>query len=344
VLSGLRAIGTGPTRPYVLFGAGGYHMQIEGVSRNPYGTIGAVFAGAGIEHSHGGWRLFGESRGKLTLSDYGSQEFSPGLQFPTVVGVGRAIPSPDVTTVMRQGRDHPDLASWAPDRSRLLMMPSGRGLGAGAIQVAVTAPWTPFVALGMVEDNLLFLRPSVALGLTDWLSVHGGFWPQAIPMDRRSPVHQEGQIFGGAELTLPLGDWSFSGGTHLTHPRGNEFGRTISESVFYGAAYRETASAAYTLGAGWRGFPRGGDQRGWSGGGFLMGGVQRPLFPNLEAVADGYLGDGSIALRPGLRTGVLGLSLEASYGCALYAGMGIGGRCEGPNVTAAYRLELPGRP
>jgi hypothetical protein len=73
-----------------------------------------------------------------------------------------------------------------------------------------------------------------------------------------------------------------------------------------------------------------------------MGGVHRRLLPQLEGVAEGHIGAGYVKVRPGLRTGIAGLSVEASYRCVLAAAMGTGGRCVGPNVTAAYRLQLPG--
>jgi hypothetical protein len=340
-LTGIRRIGAGAVQPYLLTGIGAYRMRIEGSDPNPYGTIGSLLAGGGLEQEVGPWRIFAETRAKVTLSDYGSREFSPGIQLPTTVGIGRRVGRVE-PGALRLDRFGPDLLPWTPDHARYLTLPTGRGLGAGTIHASAAGLWNAMTAEGLEPGDPFFVRPTLWLGVTDWLSVHAGFWPLRMPDDLRSPIHQDGQIAGGAEVTLPLERWSISGGAQLTHPRRNEFGRTISESVFYGMGYRETAAGGYTLGAGWRGFPSGGGRSGWTGDGFLMGGVHRRLLPQLEGVAEGHIGAGYVKVRPGLRTGIAGLSVEASYRCVLAAAMGTGGRCVGPNVTAAYRLQLPG--
>jgi hypothetical protein len=197
-------------------------------------------------------------------------------------------------------------------------------------------------AEGLEPGDPFFVRPTLWLGITDWLSVHAGFWPLRMPDDLRSPIHQDGQIAGGAEVTLPLERWSISGGAQLTHPRRNEFGRTISESVFYGMGYRETAAGGYTLGTGWRGFPSGGGRRGWTGE-WIPDGRGAPATAPPVGGSGGGAHRGGVRQAPArVRTGIAGLSVEASYRCVLGVAMGVGGRCAGPNVTAAYRLELPG--
>jgi hypothetical protein len=346
-LAAIRRMGEGTVQPYLLTGVGGYRMQIEESGPNPYGTIGALFAGGGLQREMGPWRLFAETRAKITLSDYGSREFSPGIQLPTTVGIGRSVGTPDLSALRLDGSG-PDLLPWTADHSRYLTLPTGRGLGAGTIHASAAGLWTAMTAEGLEPGDPFFVRPTVWLGLADWLSVHAGFWPKRMP-DRDfleeypdTRIHQDGQIAGGAELTLPLERWSISGGAQLTHPRRNEFGRTISESVFYGVGHRETARGGYTLGAGWRGYPSGGDRRGWTGDAFLMGGVHRRLLPQLEGVAEGHLGAGYVKFRPGLRTGIAGLNVEASYRCVLAVVMATTVRCVGPNFTAAYRLQLPG--
>jgi hypothetical protein len=108
-LAAVRPIGEGAVQPYLLAGAGGYRMRIEERHPDPYRirrTIGALFAGGGLEREMGSWRLFAETRAKVTLSDYGSREFSPGVQLPTTVGVGRRV-----------GRVDPARCDWIdPDR------------------------------------------------------------------------------------------------------------------------------------------------------------------------------------------------------------------------------------
>jgi hypothetical protein len=229
-------------------------MQIEEAIRTRTGRSAPCFAGGGLEREMGPWRIFAETRAKITLSDYGSREFSPGIQLPTTVGIGRSVGRVDLSA-LRLDRSGPDLLPWTPDHSRYLTLPTGRGLGAGTIHASAAGLWTAMTAEGLEPGDPFFVGPTVWLGLTDWLSVHAGFWPLRMPDDLRSPIHQDGQIAGGAEVTLPLERWSISGGAQLTHPRRNEFGRTISESVFYGMGYRETAAGDTRSARGGAAFP-----------------------------------------------------------------------------------------
>lgn len=234
---------------------------------------------------------------------------------------------------------------WRPDRARLITIPTGNGVAPLAARLDVTGTWTPFVAgRPPIPYETATLRPSVTLGVVDWLSVHMGYWPQHLPPGEgggdsgQSFVYQKDQVFGGLELTGAWGDRRVSIGGQLTHPRGNDLGRLLSESVIYGVLHWKGTTTGYSATVGWRGAPLEEAASGWAGSSFVALGAYRTLLPNLEIVSESYAMRGTIGIRPALRTGVWGLSVEGSVGCALMWGMGIGGRCEGPAVTASYTL------
>jgi hypothetical protein len=88
----LRYLEEAPRRPYLLAGVSARWMQLEGEGPNPYGTIPALFIGAGTEWDRPGpWRVFGEARLQITLSDYGAAEWNPGFQLPLLLGIGREL-------------------------------------------------------------------------------------------------------------------------------------------------------------------------------------------------------------------------------------------------------------
>ena len=74
--------------PYWLIGIGAYRLQRVDAPASPYGTTGAFQAGLGIDGKL--WDRvdpFVEARAMLHVTDYGSDEFSPTVYWPIVIGV-----------------------------------------------------------------------------------------------------------------------------------------------------------------------------------------------------------------------------------------------------------------
>lgn len=78
-----------PDRPggYFVFGIGAYRLQRTGAIRSVYGTTAAVQMGTGIERRFGRAVPFAEARAQLHVTDYGSNEFTPTIVLPLVLGL-----------------------------------------------------------------------------------------------------------------------------------------------------------------------------------------------------------------------------------------------------------------
>jgi hypothetical protein len=335
-LAVLRHAAEAPTRPYLLLGAGLRWMQLDEAWENPYGSIVTLFTGAGMEWKLAGpWRLFGEARLQSTLSDYGAAAYWAGFQLPLLVGIGRELgPAPSVT--LPRLPDGEAAARWRPDHSRLITLPTGRGVGHGGVRASLSGSWSP-LTVSSLQRELVLLRPALAVGVTDWITLEAGYWPRRIPADLRPPVHQRGQVNTGLKVTLPLGDFRLALGGQLNHILGSDFDRDIAESVGYALLHRGAAGGGWTAGVGVRGFPQGGSSPGWHREWVALGGGYRALGPHLEAVGEAHLELYGLVVRPGLRAGFEGLSVEASFACGVFGGMGWDGGCAGPSLTASWR-------
>lgn len=74
--------------PYLLAGLGAYRLQRVGGPPNPYGTTGAVQVGFGMNANL--WERvspFVEARALVHVTDYGSDEWSPTVTWPVLLGV-----------------------------------------------------------------------------------------------------------------------------------------------------------------------------------------------------------------------------------------------------------------
>lgn len=87
----LNAIGRfseGRFAPYMVAGLGAYRLQRLDAPASPYGTTGALQAGLGVDGPL--WQRvapFLETRAMLHVTDYGSDEFSPTVYLPILVGL-----------------------------------------------------------------------------------------------------------------------------------------------------------------------------------------------------------------------------------------------------------------
>jgi hypothetical protein len=322
----------GGMEPYALVGVGSYGMQIQGAARNPYGRVLGVSSGMGVEFPLAGQRLFVEGRGKVILSDYGAAEWSPGVYLPITAGIRvDGLNPPRAPAAVGAAA----LPEWRPDDSRLFGIPSGRGLRGGDVHAAATGLWTAFTVPR--SPGVYTPRPSLALGLADWLAVHGGYYFEREPRDPRFPVHHHGIAFAGAEVSAGADRRGIAIGGQLNFPQGNEFGRRISESVAYGMGYFGGEERALTVGLGWRGYPIV-SRPGWEGSGFALVGGHWEVHPNVRLVSETTLmGVAFLQTTNGVRFGIDDLSLDASATCGLNYG---GSRCRYPVLNASYRTNL----
>ena len=87
-LNAVLSLSEGALAPYLLAGIGAYSLQREGDDLSPYGTTGALQAGFGIDAAV--WERFSpfaEARAQVHITDYGSDEFSPTVYWPVLIGV-----------------------------------------------------------------------------------------------------------------------------------------------------------------------------------------------------------------------------------------------------------------
>ncbi|MDP9347936.1 MAG: hypothetical protein M3P24_02125 [Gemmatimonadota bacterium] len=74
--------------PYLLLGVGAYRLQAVGQSPSPYGTTGALQAGFGIDgRVRERLNAFVEARAQIHVTDYGSNEWSPTVYWPVLIGL-----------------------------------------------------------------------------------------------------------------------------------------------------------------------------------------------------------------------------------------------------------------
>lgn len=87
-LNAILAPSEGELAPYLLVGVGVYRLQAVGQRPSPYGTTGALQAGFGID-AEIGKRInpFVEARAQIHVTDYGSDEWSPTVYWPVLIGV-----------------------------------------------------------------------------------------------------------------------------------------------------------------------------------------------------------------------------------------------------------------
>jgi hypothetical protein len=87
-LNGVLRLSDDSLTPYLLAGIGAYRLQRVDAPPSPYGATGAVQAGFGLD---GNLRPrvnpFVEVRAQLHVTDYGSDEFSPTVYWPVVIGL-----------------------------------------------------------------------------------------------------------------------------------------------------------------------------------------------------------------------------------------------------------------
>lgn len=74
--------------PYLLAGIGAYRLQRVNAPPSPYGITGALQGGMGIDGNFWG-RVdpFMEARVMVHVTDYGSDEFSPTVYWPILIGL-----------------------------------------------------------------------------------------------------------------------------------------------------------------------------------------------------------------------------------------------------------------
>lgn len=87
-LNAVVKVPTNSIEPYLLAGIGAYRLQRAGATRNVYGTTPAVQLGVGLDGNR--WRRinpFVEARALMHVTDYGSDEFSPTVYWPVLLGV-----------------------------------------------------------------------------------------------------------------------------------------------------------------------------------------------------------------------------------------------------------------
>lgn len=87
-LNGILRFSDDPLAPYLLAGIGAYRLQRVDAPASPYGTTGALQAGLGIDGNLWG-RVdpFVEARAMVHVTDYGSDEFSPTVYWPILIGL-----------------------------------------------------------------------------------------------------------------------------------------------------------------------------------------------------------------------------------------------------------------
>lgn len=87
-LNGVLTFSEGRLAPYLLAGIGAYRLQRVAAPASPYGTTGALQAGIGIDGNlWGGVDPFIEARTMVHVTDYGSDEFSPTVYWPILIGL-----------------------------------------------------------------------------------------------------------------------------------------------------------------------------------------------------------------------------------------------------------------
>ncbi len=87
-LNGILRFSEAEIAPYLLAGIGAYRLQQVGAPPGPYGTTGALQTGIGIDSNI--WERvnpFVEARALVHVTDYGSDEFSPTVYWPVVIGL-----------------------------------------------------------------------------------------------------------------------------------------------------------------------------------------------------------------------------------------------------------------
>ena len=87
-LNGVLRISSYPITPYLLAGIGAYRLQRVEAPRSPYGITGAVQAGVGVDGNL--WERVNpiiEARAMVHLTDYGSDEFTPTIYAPVLIGL-----------------------------------------------------------------------------------------------------------------------------------------------------------------------------------------------------------------------------------------------------------------
>ena len=87
-LNGIFWFSDGQIAPYWLIGIGAYRLQRVDAPASPYGTTGAFQAGFGIDAAV--WERFSpfaEARAQVHITDYGSDEFSPTVYWPVLIGL-----------------------------------------------------------------------------------------------------------------------------------------------------------------------------------------------------------------------------------------------------------------
>lgn len=87
-LNGILRFSDDQLAPYLLVGIGAYRLQRVDAPASPYGTTGALQAGLGIDGNLWG-RVdpFIEARAMVHATDYGSDEFSPTVYWPILIGL-----------------------------------------------------------------------------------------------------------------------------------------------------------------------------------------------------------------------------------------------------------------
>lgn len=87
-LNGILRFTEDQVAPYLLAGVGAYRLQRMAAPASPYGTTGALQAGFGIDGNL--WSRvnpFAEARAMVHVTDYGSDEFSPTVYWPILIGL-----------------------------------------------------------------------------------------------------------------------------------------------------------------------------------------------------------------------------------------------------------------
>lgn len=87
-LNGILRFSEDELAPYLLVGIGAYRLQAIDQRPSPYGTTGALQAGFGIDGNL--WERvnpFVEARAMVHVTDYASDEFSPTVYWPVLIGL-----------------------------------------------------------------------------------------------------------------------------------------------------------------------------------------------------------------------------------------------------------------
>lgn len=231
-----------------------------------------------------------------------------------------------------------DLSAQGPDETRLFTAPSGRGLSTGEIQLTATGFWTPFIDRVAVPRTLT-PRPHLAVGVAEWMSVHGGYFFDRLPADGTPPIEHDGVAYAGVEVWVEEARRSYSMGAQVNLPLRNDLDRTLGSVVFHGLVRLGDPERSLTLGGGWTGVPQPSGAA-WEGAPFWVAGGQWRVHRHVRLLTENSLHDRALRTISGLRVGVHAVSVDLAAACGSVIGGGEGAGCHAPIVNLATRFTM----